>query len=155
MLNIANSCLLDWEVLKDIFLFGHTGFVPSQSYDHRVGIQKPVVTYDLGKFSVTDCARLPNNIFLKLLFSFYSLKNYFLIVFALKYCNFTPKRSSAKFNKNGKNLKIKNIWQCCKQIWTHSFSVVTYNVVSYYRFLKTDPGANPTTFEFTTMTPAL
>jgi hypothetical protein len=26
----------------------------------RVRFQKPVVTYDLGKFSVTNCARLPN-----------------------------------------------------------------------------------------------
>jgi hypothetical protein len=31
----------------------------------------------------------------------------------------------------------KNIWQRCKQIWTHFFSVVTYDIVSYYSFLKT------------------
>jgi hypothetical protein len=35
---------------------------------------------------------------------------------------------------------IKNISQCCKQIWTHCFSVVvTYYVVSYCRFLSTGP----------------
>jgi hypothetical protein len=38
------------------------------------------------------------------------------------------------FNKNGKIYMMKNIWQCCKQIWTHCFFVV-----SYYRFLNTDP----------------
>jgi hypothetical protein len=30
--------------------------------------------------------------------------------------------------------------QCCKQIWTHCFSVVTYHAISYYRFLNTDCG---------------
>jgi hypothetical protein len=34
---------------------------------------------------------------------------------------------------------IKNVWQCCKQIWTHFFSAVTYYVINYYRFLNTDP----------------
>jgi hypothetical protein len=34
----------------------------------------------------------------------------------------------------------KNICQCCKQIWTYCFSVVTNDIVSYYRFLNTDPG---------------
>jgi hypothetical protein len=42
--------------------------------------------------------------------------------------------------KNGKIYLMKNIWQCCKQIWTHRFSVVTYYAVSYYRFLNTGPG---------------
>jgi hypothetical protein len=47
----------------------------------RVRIQKPVVTYDSGKFSVTSCARLPNYfkinlqdnfyMFLKLLFNWF------------------------------------------------------------------------------------
>jgi hypothetical protein len=43
------------------------------------------------------------------------------------------------FNKNGEIWMIKNIWQFCKQIWTHYFSVVTYYVVSYFKFLNTDP----------------
>jgi hypothetical protein len=43
------------------------------------------------------------------------------------------------FNKNGKIYMIKNIWQCCKQIWTHCFFVKSYYVVSYYRFLNTGP----------------
>jgi hypothetical protein len=44
------------------------------------------------------------------------------------------------FNKNGKIYMVKNIWQHCKQIWTHCFFVVSYDIVSYYRFLNTDPG---------------
>jgi hypothetical protein len=44
------------------------------------------------------------------------------------------------FNKNGKINMMKNIWQQSKQIWTHCFFVASYNVVSYYRFLYTDPG---------------
>jgi hypothetical protein len=43
-------------------------------------------------------------------------------------------------NKNGKIYMVKNIWQSCKQIWTHCFSVESYYVVSYYTFLNTDPG---------------
>jgi hypothetical protein len=59
------------------------------------------------------------------------------------------------FNKNGKNYMVKNIWQHCKQIWTHCFFVVSYNIVSYYRFLNTDPGAetdraSPSAAAFTT-----
>jgi hypothetical protein len=42
---------------------------------------------------------------------------------------------------------IKNIRQRCKQIWTHCFSVVTYDVVSYFRFLNTDPGTEDGRFE--------
>jgi hypothetical protein len=54
--------------------------------------------------------------------------------------------TSAKFNKNGEIYKIKRIRQCCKQIWTHCFSVVTYYVVSYYRFLNAVPGWPDLTF---------
>jgi hypothetical protein len=43
------------------------------------------------------------------------------------------------FNRNGKIYMVKNIWQRCKQIWTHCFFVASYYVVSYYRFLNTDP----------------
>jgi hypothetical protein len=43
------------------------------------------------------------------------------------------------FNKNGKFYTMKNIWQCGKQIWTHCFFVASFYVVSYYRFLNTDP----------------
>jgi hypothetical protein len=43
-------------------------------------------------------------------------------------------------NKNGKIYMMKNIWQRCKQIWKHCFFVASYDVVSYYRFLNTDPG---------------
>jgi hypothetical protein len=44
-------------------------------------------------------------------------------------------------NKNGKIHMVKNIWQRCKQIWTHCFFVASYYIVSYYRFLNTDPVA--------------
>jgi hypothetical protein len=44
------------------------------------------------------------------------------------------------FNKNGKIYIVKNIWQRWKQIWTHCFFVASNYVVSYYRFLNTDPG---------------
>jgi hypothetical protein len=33
----------------------------------------------------------------------------------------------------------KNVRQCYKQVWTHCFSVATYDIVTYYRFLNTDP----------------
>jgi hypothetical protein len=36
------------------------------------------------------------------------------------------------------SLLIKIIWHCIKQLWTRCISVVTYFVVSYYRFLNTD-----------------
>jgi hypothetical protein len=49
------------------------------------------------------------------------------------------------FNKNGKIYMVKNIWQHCKQIWTHCFFVVSYDIVSYYRFLNTDPGLEKVT----------
>jgi hypothetical protein len=45
------------------------------------------------------------------------------------------------FNQNGKIYMIKNIWQRCKQNWKHCFFVASYYVVSYYRFLNTDPVA--------------
>jgi hypothetical protein len=44
---------------------------------HRVRIQKPEVTYDLGRFSVTNCARLPNNFQLNELNFLIPCKNYF------------------------------------------------------------------------------
>jgi hypothetical protein len=37
---------------------------------------------------------------------------------------------------------MKNSLQCCRQIWTHCFSVVTYDIASHYRkavFLHADP----------------
>jgi hypothetical protein len=46
------------------------------------------------------------------------------------------------YNKNGKINMMKNIWQRCKQVWTHCFFVASYYVVSYYRFLNTDPYAD-------------
>jgi hypothetical protein len=44
------------------------------------------------------------------------------------------------FNTNDK-LKLikKHLATQRKQIWTHCFSVATYYVVSYHRFLYTDP----------------
>jgi hypothetical protein len=39
---------------------GVAPFKPVNKYNALVRIQKPVVTYDLGKFSVTNCARFPN-----------------------------------------------------------------------------------------------
>jgi hypothetical protein len=44
---------------------------PSKNGTHFVRIQKPVATYDLGKFSVTNCARLPNYLKINLLFILY------------------------------------------------------------------------------------
>jgi hypothetical protein len=44
------------------------------------------------------------------------------------------------FNKNGEIYMVKNIWQCCKQIRIHCFSVETYYVVSYDSFFNTDTG---------------
>jgi hypothetical protein len=43
------------------------------------------------------------------------------------------------FNQNSKIYMMKNIWQRCKQIWKHCFFVASYYVVSYDRFLNTDP----------------
>jgi hypothetical protein len=52
-----------------------------------VRIQKPIVTYDLGKFSVTNCARLPNYFerhFLNIFYTF--LKLVLNSFFSIKYC---------------------------------------------------------------------
>jgi hypothetical protein len=71
-----------------------------------VRIHKPVVTYDLRKFSLTKCARLPNYFKINLLSNFVSFKN-FSMVFALKYCISISKMTSAMVNKNGKIYRIK------------------------------------------------
>jgi hypothetical protein len=63
------------------------------------GIQKPVVTYDPGKFRVTSCDRLRNYLKSNLIYIFLTSKNYFLIVFAPIYCILTSKMTSAMFNK--------------------------------------------------------
>jgi hypothetical protein len=77
-----------------------------------VRIQKPVVIYDLGKFRVTHCARLPNYFKINLLYNCFT----FLILFAFKYCSSTSKMTmtmSAMFYKIGKLCTINNIWHCC------------------------------------------
>jgi hypothetical protein len=55
----------------------------------RARIQKPVVSYDRVKFSVTNCARLPNHLKINLVFNFKTTK--YKIVFTLKYCISTSK----------------------------------------------------------------
>jgi hypothetical protein len=63
--------------------------LPSEGADMNVGglrlrnrpgvrIQKPEVAYDLGKFSVTNSARLPNYFERNTLYIFYTLKKFLL-----------------------------------------------------------------------------
>jgi hypothetical protein len=50
-----------------------------EKVDDWVRIQKPVVTYDLGKFSITNCARLPNYFVINVL----HIVTYFKTIFKL------------------------------------------------------------------------
>jgi hypothetical protein len=50
----------------------HSSGIRTDVLPFLVRIQKPVVTYDLGKFSVTNCARLPNYFQIYLLYNFNS-----------------------------------------------------------------------------------
>jgi hypothetical protein len=55
------------------------------------------------------------------------------------------------FIKNGEIYIKKNyIGKCCKQIWTRFFSVVTFYVVSCYRFQNVDQDTTPRLHEVKT-----
>jgi hypothetical protein len=73
------------------------------SVDSWVGVQKPVVTYDPGKLSVTNCAGLPNCLDLC-----YNGNNF--------YSQILHFHLSTIISKYYLNFISKNIWQFSKQI---------------------------------------